>query len=114
MRTRDSIKREIQKHQDDIEQLNKELIQLLIEDNKQSEPKAKEESPSRPHRRHKKRSTPFNVGDTLIITNDYKSKKGTRGTVTRSVGDFTFIQDQYGTVHQRAHHNLKKTHTNHE
>ena len=98
MRTRERIKKEINSHQEEIEQLNKELIALSIEDSKQSQLKAKEKSSSRPKTKQKDRSTTFNIGDTLIITNDYKSKKGARGTVTRSVGDFTFIQDQYGTV----------------
>ena len=97
MRSIEEVKREKAKYEKKIEELNKELGELSIRTNKRTKPKKRE-----------KRETPFNEGDRVVITNDYKGKKGIQGKVTRSTGVFTFLEDEYGVVHQRAHHNLNK------
>ena len=96
MRSIEEIKREKARYEKKIEDLNKELRNLSIKTTRTKRKKSE------------KRKTPFSEGDRVVITNDYKGKKGTEGSVTRSIGDFTFLQDKYGAVHQRAHHNLDK------
>ena len=97
MRSIEEVKREKAKYEKKIEELNKELRELSIKTTKQTKLKKRE-----------KRETPFNEGGRVVITNDYKGKKGVQGKVTRSIGEFTFLEDKYGVVHQRAHHNLDK------
>jgi len=38
-------------------------------------------------------SAPFKIGDIVVIVNDYKGKKGVKGVVTKSIGEFTHIED---------------------
>ena len=79
-----------------IKALNKELEGLLLT------------TSTHKVRVNNQKETPFHVGDSVIITNNYKGKKGTRGKVTRSFGDFTFLRDKYGAEHKRVHRNLDK------
>ena len=97
-----------------MKELNKELRELSVEDKTQSKQKTKRISFIKSKQELMRRDTPFDVGDTVVITNDYKYKKGTQGRLTRSIGDFTFLEDRYEAVHQRAHHNLKKLTNDHE
>ena len=55
-----------------------------------------------------KKKTTLRVGDRAVITNDYKGKKGIEGNITRSTGEFTFLQDKYGVIYKRAHHNIAR------
>ena len=96
MRSIEEINREKAKYEKKIEDLDKELRNLSIKTTR-NKPKKIE-----------KRKTPFSAGDKVVITNDYKVKKGTEGSVTRSTCDFTFLPDKYGVVHKRVHHNLAK------
>ena len=79
-----------------IDDLNKELQGLLLT------------TPIHKVRTHDQKKTPFNAGDNVIITNNYKGKKGSRGSVIRSIGDFNFLRDKYGVEHKRAHRNLDR------
>ena len=90
------INREKAKYEKKIEELDKELRNLSIQTTR-NKPKKTE-----------KKKTPLRVGDRAVITNDYKGKKGIEGNITRSTGDFTFLQDKYGVVHKRAHHNIAR------
>ena len=90
------------------------MRELSVEDKTQSKQKTKKRSFIKSKEELKRRNMAFDVGDTVVIINDYKYKKGTQGRVTRSIGDFTFLEDRHGTVHQRSHHNLKKLTKDHE
>ena len=78
MRSIEEINKEKAKYKKKIEELDKELRKISIQ-TARNKPKNTE-----------KKKTPFRVGDRAVITNNYKGKKGTKGSVTRSTGDFTF------------------------
>ena len=76
------------------------MRELSVEDKTQIKQKTKKRNFIKSNQELKRRNTPFDVGDTVIITNDYKGKKGTQVRVTRSISDFTLLEDRYGAVHQ--------------
>ena len=106
MKTRTFIKNEIQRHLQEIEQLNDDLRKLSVDDHMEGNHYIKYPRipPVTKPTHHAK--SPFLIGDSVVITNNYQSKKGTKGHVTKSIGNYTFLEDRYGVIHQRAHHNL--------
>ena len=106
MKTRTFIKNEIQRHLQEIKQLNDDLRKLSVDDHMEGNHHIKyPRSPPIMKPKHHAQS-PFLIGDSVVITNNYKSKKGIKGHVTKSIGSYTFLEDRYGVIHQRAHHNL--------
>ena len=106
MKTRTFIRNEIQRHLNEIEQLNDDLRKLSVDDDFNIDHPI--ESPHIPPSTKPKHRdiSPFIIVTLVVITNNYKGKKGTQGRVTHSIGSFTFLKDRYGAIHQRAHHNL--------
>ena len=93
MRSIEEIEKEKAKYEKKIEELNKELRDLSIQTTR---------------KKTEKKNTTLRVGDRAVITNDCKGKKGIEGNITRSTGDFTFLQDKYGVIYKRAHHNIAR------
>ena len=50
--------------------------------------------------------SPFEIGDFVKITNNYKRSKGTVGRVLSCSRTYTSIEDLFGEVHKREHHNF--------
>ena len=48
--------------------------------------------------------TPFLEGNTVRITKNCKSKKGTEGVVTQIIGNVTYLRDEHQVMHQISHH----------
>ena len=106
MKTRTFIRNEIQRHLNAIERLNDDLRKLSVDDDFDIDhPIQSPRIPPVTKPKHRDKS-PFLIGDSVVITNNYKGKKGTQGHVTHSIGSYTFLEDRYGVIHQRAHHNL--------
>ena len=53
---------------------------------------------------------PFQIGERVIITNNYKGLRGTEGNVTgyTPTGKYTHIETDSGQTYRRAPHNLVK------
>jgi hypothetical protein len=49
----------------------------------------------------------YNRGDKVVVTNQYKGLKGTRGTVTKVTDNRVFFRDYNGYVHSRAPQNIR-------
>ena len=106
MKTRTFIKNEIQRHLQEIKQLNDDLRKLSVDDHIEGNHHGKNPIiPPITKPKHQAQS-PFHIGDSVVITNNYQSKKGIKGHVTKSIGNYTFLEDRYGVIHKRAHHNL--------
>ena len=106
MKTRTFIKNEIQRHLNEIERLNDDLRKLSVDDDFNIDDPAESANIPPPTKPKHRDISPFIIGDSVVITNNYKGKKGTQGHVTQSIGSYTFLEDRYGVIHQRAHHNL--------
>ena len=49
----------------------------------------------------------FQIGESVIITNNYQGKQGTRGTVIHISKKQIKIKDKEGIVHTRLHRNIR-------
>ena len=109
MKKSQDLRREIIKHSKQIIELTKELRDLTVIETEDKKEKNKVQKPKKPRRNStiNKTGPLFSEGYRVVITNNYKGKKGTTSKVTKNIGDFTFLEDRYGEFHQRAHHNLR-------
>ena len=93
---------EIKKYSEQITELTKELKELTVKETEEKKEKNKVKKIKNPRRNSTtiKTGLVFSEGDRVVIRNRYKRKKDTKGKVTKIIGNFTFLDDKYGAVHQ--------------
>ena len=52
-------------------------------------------------------SNPYKIGDRVIITNSYRGKKGTRGSIIATTTSLVTLIDHNGKEYKRKHTNVK-------
>lgn len=54
-------------------------------------------------------TNPYQVGDRVTITNNYRWKKGTKGVVVCTTATQVTLKDANGNLHKRKHTNVEHT-----